>query len=161
VRQSKNSKKKKKKSPLYQQPQSQRQQYRQDEQLIHYHQHHHPYLVTHTYPIIPCVTYSKVAEVAPPATEIVYDQAPAQFQKVVVTRSPPSSSGLSSMADSDSDSRRSPECSEEDWSSNSGESEISSRYGLGDSIPGSRSPSPQKTGFAYQQHFSEAVSVKE
>merc|ERR1740123_1700327 len=106
---------------------------------------------------VPFVTYSKVDNMIAP-TEIVYGVRPTQPTSLVtyekVSTSPPSSSGLSSMADSDSDSLRSPEClEEEDWSSNSGES--SSGVYVDDSLSGSRSPSPQKTGFVYSAYHCE------
>jgi len=133
-------------------------------------QHHHHVPFPHQYqPCVPFVTYSKVEDMIPTRapTEIVYDvQPPATtaavsqvnpassitYEKVNST-SPPSSSGLSSMADSDSDSLRSPECLEEDWSSNSGES--SSGVYVDDSLSGSRSPSPQKTGYVYSVYHCE------
>lgn len=106
---------------------------------------------------VPFVTYSKVDNMMAP-TEIVYGVRPTQPTSLVtyekVSTSPPSSSGLSSMADSDSDSLRSPEClEEEDWSSNSGES--SSGVYVDDSLSGSRSPSPQKTSFVYSAYHCE------
>lgn len=139
----------------------------------------HRQVLHQPFPVMPFVTYSKIETTQPTqSSEVIYQPNPPtqnarQYSantrmassKIEIT---PSSSGLSSLIDSDHDSINadrdslrsdrisSPDSCEDDWNSNSCES--SSGVDMG-SLSGSRSPSPQKADFIYECNYPEAVNI--
>jgi len=141
---------------------------------------HNRQVLHQPFPVMPFVTYSKIETTPPPpqSSDVIYQpnpptqNAPRQFSPNTRMESSkietPSSSGLSSLIDSDHDSINadrdslrsdrisSPDSCEDDWNSNSCES--SSGVDMG-SLSGSRSPSPQKADFIYECNYPEAVNI--